>query len=62
MTRTPTIETFMAQKYKDAIIQETPLGRIGEAEEIAKVIAFLASDDASYVTAAAIPVSGGWGI
>jgi NAD(P)-dependent dehydrogenase (short-subunit alcohol dehydrogenase family) len=62
LTRTPTIETFMAQKYKDAIIQETPLGRIGEAEEIAKVIAFLASDDASYVTAAAIPISGGWGV
>ena len=62
LTRTPTIESVMAKKYKDAIIQETPLGRIGEPEEIAKVIAFLASDDASYITAAAIPISGGWGI
>jgi len=62
LTRTPTIETFMAQKFKDAIIRETPLGRIGETEEIAKLIAFLASDDASYITAAAIPISGGWGI
>ena len=62
LTRTPTIENFMAQKFKDAIIAETPLGRMAEAEEIAKVIAFLASDDASYITAAAIPVSGGWGI
>jgi NAD(P)-dependent dehydrogenase (short-subunit alcohol dehydrogenase family) len=41
---------------------ETPLGRMAEAEEIARVIAFLASEDASYITAAAIPVSGGWGI
>jgi 3-oxoacyl-[acyl-carrier protein] reductase len=62
LTRTPTIENFMAQKFKDAVIRETPLGRMAEAEEIARVIAFLASDDASYITAAAIPVSGGWGI
>jgi 3-oxoacyl-[acyl-carrier protein] reductase len=62
LTRTPTIEHVMAEKFKQAIIQETPLGRIAEAQEIAKVIAFLASDDASYITAAAIPVSGGWGI
>ena len=62
LTRTPTIETFMADKYKQPIIENTTLGRIGEAEEIASVIAFLASDEASYITAAQIPVSGGWGI
>jgi 3-oxoacyl-[acyl-carrier protein] reductase len=62
LTRTPTIEIYMAQKFKDAIIRETPLGRMAEAAEVAKVIAFLASDDASYITATAIPVSGGWGI
>ncbi len=62
LTRTPTIETFMAEKYREAIIAETMLGRIGEPEEIARVIAFLASDDASYITGATIPVSGGWGI
>jgi NAD(P)-dependent dehydrogenase (short-subunit alcohol dehydrogenase family) len=62
LTRTPTIENFMAQRFKDAIIHETPLGRMAEAEEVAKVIAFLASDDASYITATAVPVSGGWGI
>jgi 3-oxoacyl-[acyl-carrier protein] reductase len=62
LTRTPTIENVMAERFKQAIIQETPLGRMAEAEEIARVIAFLASEDASYITAAAIPVSGGWGI
>jgi NAD(P)-dependent dehydrogenase (short-subunit alcohol dehydrogenase family) len=41
LTRTPTIENFMAQKFKDAIIRETPLGRMAEPEEIARVIAFL---------------------
>ena len=62
MTRTPTIETFMADKYKQLIIDNTPLGRMGEAEEIASVIAFLSSDEASFITGTPIPVSGGWGI
>lgn len=62
LTRTPTIEKFMAQKFKDAIIRETPLGRMAEPEEVARGIAFLASDDASYITATALPISGGWGI
>lgn len=62
LIRTPTIEKFMAARYKDEIISDTPLGRIAEPEEVAKVIAFLASDDASYITGAALPVSGGWGV
>jgi 3-oxoacyl-[acyl-carrier protein] reductase len=62
LTRTPTIETFMADKHKQPILNDTPLGRMGEAEEIASVIAFLASDEASYITGTPIPVSGGWGI
>lgn len=37
-----------------------PMGRFGEPEEIADVIAFLLSDDARYVTGAVIPVDGGY--
>jgi len=62
LTRTPTIETFMDERYKKAIIANTPLGRIAEPEEIARVIAFLASDEASFITGIALPVSGGWGL
>ncbi len=62
LTRTPTIENVMAEKFKQMIIRDTPMGRIAEPEEIARVIAFLASDGASYITGASIPVSGGWGV
>jgi NAD(P)-dependent dehydrogenase (short-subunit alcohol dehydrogenase family) len=62
LTRTPTIETGMAEKYKQDILADTALGRMAEPEEVAGVIAFLASDDASFITGAALPVSGGWGI
>ncbi|CAN5142506.1 N/A [soil metagenome] len=43
-----------------AIRRRTPLGRMAEPAEIAEVIAFLASDRASYVTGSLIPVDGGW--
>jgi 3-oxoacyl-[acyl-carrier protein] reductase len=62
LTQTPTIEKLMGDQYKETIITATPLGRMAEAEEVATVIAFLASDDASFITGAALPVSGGWGI
>ena len=36
-----------------------PLGRIGEPEDIAAAVAFLASDDASWITGHTLPVEGG---
>ncbi|MBP1734658.1 MAG: fabG2 [Deltaproteobacteria bacterium] len=48
--------------YKAPIIDQTLLGRMGEPEEVAKVAAFLASDDSSFITGSTITVSGGWGI
>jgi len=41
------------------IIANIPVGRLGEAEEIAAVVAFLARDDASFITGATLGVNGG---
>jgi NAD(P)-dependent dehydrogenase (short-subunit alcohol dehydrogenase family) len=44
----------------DAIMAQTPLGRMGQPEEIAEMVAWLCSDRASYVTGACYNVDGGW--
>ena len=56
---TPTIAQ-MAEKYQNMIIENTPLKRIGQPEEVANVVVFLVSDEASFVTGAMVEVSGGW--
>jgi 3-oxoacyl-[acyl-carrier protein] reductase len=47
------------EQHYEELGKGVPLGRVGEAEEVANVIAFLASDAASYVTGASINVDGG---
>jgi NAD(P)-dependent dehydrogenase (short-subunit alcohol dehydrogenase family) len=57
--RTPmTAET--QRERADQITSRTPLGRFGEPDEIAEMVVWLCSDRASYVTAAAYAVDGGW--
>ena len=57
------IDTDMTRELPDAqreaLLTQIPLGRLGQAEEIAKVVGFLASDGAAYVTGATVPVNGG---
>jgi NAD(P)-dependent dehydrogenase (short-subunit alcohol dehydrogenase family) len=42
------------------IVERQPMRRLGTAEEIAKAVAYLAGDDASYVTGTSLVVDGGW--
>jgi NAD(P)-dependent dehydrogenase (short-subunit alcohol dehydrogenase family) len=47
-------------EYVEEIRKNHPMGRLGEPEEVARAIAFLASDDASFITGAILPVDGGY--
>ncbi len=57
------IETDMTEELDERLISSmldaVPIGRMGQPEEIAGVVSFLASDDASYITGATLAVNGG---
>ncbi|CAH0405760.1 unnamed protein product [Chilo suppressalis] len=57
--KTPIIET-VPDKVIEKLIKMVPLGRIGEPIEVAELITFLGSDKSSFITGAAIDVSGGF--
>ena len=56
---TPRLQEVYAERSRAADMEQIPLRRFGQAEEVADVICFLASDRASYVSGAVIPVDGG---
>lgn len=48
------------EEVKSELAKDIPLGRLAEPEELANLVVFLASERASYITGATIPVDGGW--
>ena len=46
-------------EYIKAVSEKTPLGRYGEPEEVAGLVAFLASDEATYITGSSYVIDGG---
>ena len=57
------IETAMTDalgdQFKQTAVQQIPLGRVGSTDDVAAAVAFLASDDASYITGHVLSVNGG---
>jgi 3-oxoacyl-[acyl-carrier protein] reductase len=50
----------LSKKIRDALLQQIPLGRFGHPQELTATIAFLASQDAAYITGQVIHVNGGF--
>ena len=61
-TRTGLVDQAIADGSlsEEWMLERVPLGRLAQPEEIARVVRFLASDDASYITGQCIVVDGGW--
>jgi 3-oxoacyl-[acyl-carrier protein] reductase len=53
------LTSTLPKELVDGMLKLTPLGRLGNVEDIAYAVAFLASDEASYITGHVLTVDGG---
>ena len=59
--RTPLAEQVLKNpQYNERVVGATPMGRVGECEEVAALTAFLCMDASSYITGQSIAVDGGF--
>jgi NAD(P)-dependent dehydrogenase (short-subunit alcohol dehydrogenase family) len=57
---TPIMDQTKGTPFEQLMLDVTPMGRLGKPEEVAAVVAFLASDDASFMTGSEVYVDGGY--
>jgi 3alpha(or 20beta)-hydroxysteroid dehydrogenase len=56
----PLLQRYEGTERYDAMLAKTPMGRLGRPEEIASVVAFLVSEDSSFMTGSELYADGGW--
>ena len=52
---------LIGSELEKQLVTSTPLGRLGQPEDVARIVVFLASDEAAWLTGAWIPAAGGLG-
>ena len=62
LVETERVESEIDPVIRERLVENTAIGRAGTPDEIARVIAFLCSEESAYITGAVIPVSGGLGL
>ncbi|WP_066894492.1 SDR family NAD(P)-dependent oxidoreductase [Clostridium nigeriense] len=62
MTATDAVKDGLTEDFKEFFLKHIPIKRMGEPEEIAATVVYLASDESSYTTGQIIDVSGGFGL
>ncbi|HVK61119.1 MAG TPA: SDR family oxidoreductase, partial [Bdellovibrionales bacterium] len=58
--RTPLVEKSMTPEQMTALVDQHPIGRLGEAEEVAELILWLSSEKASFANGSYYPIDGGY--
>ncbi|MEP3295764.1 MAG: SDR family oxidoreductase, partial [Pseudoruegeria sp.] len=56
---TDMMSTIPEKVMNEVILPQIPVGRLGEAEEMARCVAFLAADDAGFITGSTLSANGG---
>lgn len=62
LTETRAASDNLSDSFRSAFLRQVPIGRIGTPEDVAAAVAFLAGDDASYITGALLEVAGGFAL
>jgi acetoacetyl-CoA reductase len=57
--RTPMVTKISPEVLEQSILPEIPLGRLGEPDEVAELVSFLASERATFITGANMAINGG---